>query len=76
MLVFLIEYLITLSRLTAAYYNIVMEETIMKKKDFIRISNIIQADKSVMSDACKALVLHDFANKFQEYFMQNLKKYN
>ncbi len=30
----MIEYLITLSRLTAAYYNIVMEETIMKKKDF------------------------------------------
>ena len=40
----------------------------MKKKDFIRISNIIQADKSVMSDGCKALVLQDFAEKFNEYF--------
>ena len=40
----------------------------MKKKDFIRISNIIQADKSVMSDGCKALVLQDFAEHFNEYF--------
>ena len=40
----------------------------MKKKDFIRISNVIQADKSVMSDGCKALVLQDFAEKFNEYF--------
>ena len=40
----------------------------MKKKDFIRISNVIQADKSVMSEGCKALVLQDFAEKFNEYF--------
>ena len=40
----------------------------MKKNDFIRINNVIQADKSVMSDACKALVLQDFAEKFNEYF--------
>lgn len=40
----------------------------MKKNDFTRISNIIQADKSVMSEGCKALVLQDFAEKFGEYF--------
>ena len=40
----------------------------MKKNDFIRINNVIQADKSVMSDACKALVVQDFAEKFNEYF--------
>ncbi len=36
--------------------------------DFTRINNLLQADKSVMSDACKALVLQDFAEKFNEYF--------
>ena len=33
-----------------------------------RINDVIQADKSVMSDACKALVLQDFSDKFNEYF--------
>ena len=33
-----------------------------------RLNKVIQADKSVMSDACKALVLQDFAEKFHEYF--------
>ncbi|MBO4939786.1 MAG: hypothetical protein J6D30_01995 [Clostridia bacterium] len=33
-----------------------------------RAQNVIQADKSVMSDACKALVLQDFAEKCNEYF--------
>ena len=37
-------------------------------QDFTRIHNVIQADKSFMSDACKALILRDFAEKFQEYF--------
>ena len=36
--------------------------------DFTRVNNVIQADKSVMSDACKALVLQDFSDKFNEYF--------
>lgn len=36
--------------------------------DFTRVNNVLQADKSVMSDACKALVLQDFADKFNEYF--------
>ena len=37
-------------------------------KELKRINDVIQADKSVMSDACKALVLRDFAEKFNEYF--------
>jgi len=38
------------------------------KRDLSRINSVIQADKSVMSDACKALVMQDFAEKFNEYF--------
>ena len=37
-------------------------------QEYMRVRNVIQADKSIMSDACKTLVLHDFANKFNEYF--------
>ena len=36
--------------------------------EFTRLNNVLQADKSVMSDGCKALVLRDFAEKFSEYF--------
>ena len=39
-----------------------------EREPFDRIHNVIQADKSVMSDACKALVLQDFADKCNEYF--------
>ena len=39
-----------------------------KLADYKRVNDVIQADKSVMSDACKALVLQDFAEKFNEYF--------
>jgi hypothetical protein len=35
---------------------------------FKRINDVLQADKSVMSEGCKALVLQDFAEKFNEYF--------
>ncbi len=38
------------------------------KDDYARLMGVIQADKSVMSDACKALVLQDFSEKFNEYF--------
>ncbi len=38
------------------------------KDDYVRLQGVIQADKSVMSDACKALVLQDFSEKFNEYF--------
>lgn len=37
-------------------------------QEYMRLHSVIQADKSVMSDACKTLVLNDFANKFNEYF--------
>lgn len=37
-------------------------------EDMQRINNVLQADKSVMSDACKALVLQDFSDKCNEYF--------
>ena len=37
-------------------------------EEFLRVNNLLQADKSVMSDGCKALVLQDFAEKFNEYF--------
>ncbi|MBQ8290909.1 MAG: hypothetical protein IJX88_00155 [Clostridia bacterium] len=40
----------------------------MRTDQFTRINNVIQADKSVMSDACKALVLKDIADKLGEYF--------
>ena len=36
--------------------------------DYNRINKVIQADKSLMSDGCKALILQDFAEKFNEYF--------
>ncbi len=38
------------------------------QEEYNRIHNVLRADKSVMSDACKALVLQDFAEKFAEYF--------
>jgi hypothetical protein len=37
-------------------------------QDFTRIHNVIQADKSVMSESCKVLVLQDLAEKCNEYF--------
>jgi hypothetical protein len=37
-------------------------------QDFTRIHNVIQADKSVMSESCKALILQDLAEKLEEYF--------
>ena len=37
-------------------------------EEFVRVNNLLRADKSVMSEACKALVLQDFADKFNEYF--------
>ncbi len=40
----------------------------MKTQEYNRINSVLQADKSVMSDACKALVLQDFGEKFNEYF--------
>ena len=39
-----------------------------KSEAYERLNKIIQADKAVMSEACKTLVLRDFAEKFNEYF--------
>ena len=39
-----------------------------KSEEFLRINKVIQADKAVMSEGCRALVLQDFAEKFNEYF--------
>lgn len=38
------------------------------ENDLKRINDVIQADKSVMSEACKTLVLKDFADEFSQYF--------
>ena len=35
---------------------------------FKRVNRLLQADKSVMSEGCKTLVLQDLADKFNEYF--------
>ncbi len=40
----------------------------MERNEFSRVNQVLQADKSVMSEGCKALVLKDFADKFNEYF--------
>ena len=37
-------------------------------EEFRRVQKVIQADKAVMSEACKSLVLQDYAEKFNEYF--------
>ena len=41
------------------------------RDNFARTNNVIQSDKSVMSDGCKSLVLQDFARIFEEYFELN-----
>ena len=38
------------------------------REQFTRLNSVIQADKSVMSEACKTLVLKDFADEFSQYF--------
>lgn len=45
-----------------------MEKRKRLSEEFLRVNSVIRADKSVMSEACKALVLQDFADKFNEYF--------
>ena len=37
-------------------------------EEYERINTLLQADKSVMSESCKALILQDFADKCNEYF--------
>lgn len=38
------------------------------REEYERINTLLQADKSVMSESCKALILQDFADKCNEYF--------
>ena len=37
-------------------------------ENFLRTNQVIQSDKSVMSEGCKELVLQDFQRVFEEYF--------
>ncbi|MBQ8657932.1 MAG: hypothetical protein IJ506_02255 [Clostridia bacterium] len=39
-----------------------------KTADYARVTSVLQADKSVMSEGCKMLVLQDFSRKIEEYF--------
>ena len=41
------------------------------KDSFARMNGVIQADKAVMSDGCKTLVIKDVAAKLDEYFELN-----
>ncbi len=45
----------------------------MKKKEkreaYLRARDVISADKSILSEGCKALVERDFACLFEEYFV-------
>jgi hypothetical protein len=46
-----------------------------KDIEYKRVNNVIQADKTVMSEACKTLILQDLADKCGEYFeMASLPK--
>ena len=42
-----------------------------KLADYKRVNDVIQADKSVMSEGCKTLILQDFMQKFNDYFDVN-----
>ena len=42
-----------------------------ESSEFLRANSLLQADKSLMSESCKALALQDFAEKFGEYFDLN-----
>jgi hypothetical protein len=48
-----------------------MRKTEKKSEAFTRINSVIQADKSIISEGCKALVLQDLAEKLDEYFDLN-----
>jgi hypothetical protein len=38
------------------------------ESDYERVKKVIQTDKAVVSDGCKALVVKDVAAKLNEYF--------
>lgn len=38
------------------------------KEEFSRAYGVLQADKTVLGEGCKALVLQDLSDKFSQYF--------
>lgn len=40
----------------------------MEKKQLRRVFEVIQSDKAVMSDGCRALIEQDLTRKLSEYF--------
>ncbi len=40
----------------------------MRGREIRRVFEVIQSDKAVMSDGCKALIEQDLTRKFLEYF--------
>ena len=45
-----------------------MRKDVGRAYDLARLHSVIQADKSVISEACKTLILQDIADKCNEYF--------
>ncbi|MBQ5926806.1 MAG: hypothetical protein IIX01_02655 [Clostridia bacterium] len=48
-----------------------MKKSVEKGESFQRIRHVIQADKSAMTEGCKALMIQDFSRLFEEYFDLN-----
>lgn len=45
----------------------------INRDDYTRINDVIESDKAVLSEGCKALVVKDVASKLEEYFeLENL----
>ena len=40
----------------------------INRDDYTRINDVIESDKAVLSEGCKALVVKDVATKLEEYF--------
>ena len=41
---------------------------LIDRDDYKRINDVIESDKAVLSEGCKALVVKDVATKLEEYF--------
>ena len=41
---------------------------VISRDDYTRINDVIESDKAVLSEGCKALVVKDVATKLEEYF--------
>ena len=40
----------------------------INRDDYTRMNDVIESDKAVLSEGCKALVVKDVASKLEEYF--------